>query len=90
MFSLILGWLLVALGIVSYVAALVILFRSRSVRLPETDTSKDASLELVCDLLDKIAKILENFARLTVPVQWAILGLLNIGIGAYLIANRPF
>jgi hypothetical protein len=90
MFSLILGWLLVALGIVSYVAALVILFRSQSVRLPETDTSKEANLALVCDLLDKIAKVLENFARLTVPVQWAILGLLNIGIGAYLIANRPF
>lgn len=92
MFSNLLGWLLIVLGIVSYVIALVALVRSLFARppAPATGAAGDGNLQPVCDLLDQLVRALESFAQLSVPVQWAILGLLNIGIGAYLVANKPF
>jgi hypothetical protein len=92
MFSTVLGWILIGLGIASYVMALVILVKTLLTRpaAKKAHTLSNPDLEPVCDLLDKIVKLLESFAKLSVPVQWAVLGLLNIGIGAYLIASQPF
>ncbi|MFZ5915615.1 MAG: hypothetical protein ACOYZ7_01625 [Chloroflexota bacterium] len=92
MVSSVLGWLLVALGIASYVAGLALFIRSQIAQPAalRAQSLNDANLEVFKELLDKLSAILESFARLSVPVQWAVLGLLNIGVGAYLIANRPF
>jgi hypothetical protein len=92
MFSTVLGWILIALGIASYVMALVALFKALLTRPTEkaAHTFSDPDLEPVCDLLDKLVRALESFSKLSMPVQWAVLGLLNIGLGAYLVANQPF
>jgi len=93
MVSAILGWLLVALGIVSYVVGMIMFARSQSLK-PTTMVSgqsiTDPDLETIKEILDKLSAMMESFGKLSIPVQWAILGLLNIGIGSYLLANRPF
>jgi E3 ubiquitin-protein ligase DOA10 len=92
MVSAILGWLLVVLGIVSYVTGLVMFVRAQLARpvVVSAQALSDPNLEVIKEILEKLDSMLASFAKLSVPVQWAILGLLNIGVGAYLIANRPF
>lgn len=90
--SAILGWLLVLLGIVSYLGAMIVWLRSQfsavsAKRLPEF---KDADLGAIAEALDSLAKVLQTFSKLSIPVQWALLGLGQIGIGSYLIINKPF
>jgi hypothetical protein len=43
----------------------------------------------LAEVLDKLADVLDKFGSLTVPIQWALLGLLNIGVGTYLLTH-PF
>lgn len=92
MISSILGWLLIVLGIVSYVTGLVMFVRAQLARpvMVTVQALTDANLQVIKEILERLDSMLANFAKLSVPVQWAILGLLNIGVGAYLIANRPF
>lgn len=91
--SAILGWLLVILGILSYVVALGILvkeqfFKEKEKGLLPAGLSED--IKVISELLQNLAGLLEKFSKMSVPVQWALLGLANIGIGAYLIVNSPF
>ncbi len=92
MASTIIGWGLIVLGVLSYAWALVGFIRSQrpaeeSRALPSFG---DRDLKAVAELLEKISDLLGNFSKLSIPVQWALLGLADIGIGAYLLANRPF
>lgn len=87
-----LGWTLVVLGVVTYAAAFVVSIyvyaaspKTRGRALPGGE-----SLKAVAEVLDKLADVLDKFGSLTVPVQWALLGMLNIGIGTYLIVHKPF
>jgi hypothetical protein len=91
--STILGWLLVVLGVLSYIVALGILikeqfFKEKEKALLPAGISDD--IKVISELLENLANLLERFSKLSVPVQWALLGLANIGIGAYLIVNSPF
>jgi hypothetical protein len=91
--SVTLGWALVILGFLSYVPALVVglITAIKAMRAPADRaliTGND--LKAVAEVLDKLAKVLDSFGKLSVPLQWALLGMANIGIGAYLIANKPF
>lgn len=92
MFSVILGWILVVLGVLSYVVALVMFAKSQIAAPVEKGFPRFDSedLKAIGELLDKLAKAIESFGKLSVPVQWALLGLVNIGIGAYLIGNPAF
>ena len=93
MISTVIGWILVLLGIIAYVGALIVWLRSQFASVATmvaTPRFKDPDLELIAQVLDKLAKVLDSFARLSVPVQWALLGLAQIGIGSYLIINKPF
>ncbi|HEX8139354.1 MAG TPA: hypothetical protein VF544_17460 [Pyrinomonadaceae bacterium] len=89
--SVTLGWALVVIGVLTYLIgfiASIVMFVKRggeSRGLPA-----GADLKAVAEVLDKLAEVLDKFAKLSVPIQWALLGMLNIGIGAYLIANKPF
>jgi uncharacterized membrane protein YczE len=93
MVSTAIGWLLVALGVVSYGVALAILIHEQFLKVKERamiPAAVSEDIKVIGELLDNLASLLENFSKLSVPVQWAILGLANIGIGAYLLANTPF
>jgi len=93
MISIIIGWILVLLGIVAYVGALVVWLRSQFTSISTTVATRqfrDPDLGLIAEVLDKLAKVLDSFAKLSVPVQWALLGLTQIGIGSYLMINKPF
>jgi hypothetical protein len=93
MISIIIGWILVLLGIVAYVGALIVWLRSQFASGSTTAATpqfRDPDLGLVAEALDKLAKVLDSFAKLSVPVQWALLGLTQIGIGSYLMINKPF
>ena len=91
MLSVILGWLLVLLGVVSYLVALAMLVKQQFLKEEKAESSFESlDLETIGDLLEQLTRAIESFSRLSVPVQWALLGLINIGIGAYLLANTPF
>jgi hypothetical protein len=91
MLSEILGWILVVLGIVSYIVALAILVKQQLLREEKAKPSFESlDLGTIGDLLKHLTNAIESFSRLSLPVQWAFLGLMNIGIGAYLLANTPF
>lgn len=90
--SVTLGWVLIVLGVLTYaigfVASIIAYLWRPSTQgraLPGT-----ADLKAVAEVLDKLADVLDKFGNLSVPVQWALLGMVNIGIGTYLLANRPF
>jgi hypothetical protein len=91
MLSEVLGWILVVLGIASYIVALAILVKQQLLK-EETVKPSFTNLDLgtIGDLLKHLTNAIESFSRLSLPVQWAFLGLMNIGIGAYLLANTPF
>lgn len=90
--SAILGWIFVILGVISYVVALAILIKEQFFAKAEKalPVFENVDFKAIGDLVEKLANAIEKFSKLSVPVQWAFLGLVNIGIGAYLIANRPF
>jgi hypothetical protein len=90
--SLYLGWILIGLGVITYALAFVVSIKeyTSAPRTKGRALPAAADLKAVAEVLDKLADVLDKFGSLTVPIQWALLGLLNIGIGAYLIVHRPF
>ena len=92
MASRIVGWILIILGVLAFLAALWS-FAAGLPGLPPYPGAapiSDPDLQVIADILDAIARILESFARLSLSVQWALLGLSSIGVGSYLLAKRPF
>ena len=90
--SVVLGWILVSLGLVTYAASLLVSLITYFKTTPPPGGRQFAGaedLKGVAEVLDKLAG-LDKFGKLTVPVQWALLGMLNTGVGAYLIAHKPF
>ena len=92
MASTLLGWILIILGIVALLVGLVAFVQVQFVDLDRETLPQfvNVDLQVIAEILDRIARILENFTRLSIPVQWAIIGLICIGLGTYLLANKPF
>jgi hypothetical protein len=93
MASTIIGWILIGLGVISYVSGLAGYLKERF--FPTTERALlpagyNEDLKIIAELVDKVAALLEKFSNLSVPMQWALLGLVSIGIGSYLIATKPF
>lgn len=88
MFSTVIGVVLLVLGIATFIIALIVFLRTNKKAVEPTLTQ--AATADIQKILEAIAKVLEQFAKLAVPVQWALLGSLNIGIGLYLLAKKPF
>lgn len=92
MASTILGWIFVVLGILAFLAGLVIFIRS-AFATPQAKpkyTYQSADLGELAKLIESLAKLLESFTKLSIPVQWALLGLVMTGVGSYLLATKPF
>lgn len=91
MASKILGWILVVLGVLAFLAGLFGFVQAQLTQLgPKLlPNFESADLEAIAQLLDKIALALEKFALLSIPVQWALIGLVSIGVGAYLLKGKP-
>lgn len=90
--SVYLGWVLIGLGVLTYAAGFVVSIKEYA-SAPKTKgraVPGAADLKAIAEVLDKLADVLDKFGSLTVPIQWALLGLLNIGIGTYLLTHRPF
>lgn len=93
MINLVLGWILVALGVLSYLSGLAAFIKGQFFTPAEKSSPRglaSADVEAVAELLDKLATAFEQFGKLSVPVQWALLGIATFGVGAYLIAAQPF
>ena len=92
MASKIIGWVLIVLGVLAFLAALwsFVLGAPSLPPYPGAAPISNPDLQAIADILDAIARILENFARLSLSVQWALLGLTSIGIGSYLLSKRSF
>ncbi len=90
--SVTLGWILVILGVGTYalgfIVSVITYLRPSATQGRGLPTAAD--LKAVAEVLDKLADVLDKFGKLTVPIQWALLGMINIGVGTYLIANKPF
>jgi hypothetical protein len=90
--SLYLGWVLISLGVLTYAGGFIVSLKEYATG-PQTQgraLSGTDDLKAVAEVLDKLADVLDKFGKLSIPIQWALLGLLNIGIGTYLITHRPF
>lgn len=92
MASKIIGWILVVLGILAFLAGL---FGFISAQVNELVPNmlpvfESSDLQVIAELLDKIALVLEKFALLSIPVQWALIGLVSIGVGSYLLKSKAF
>ena len=90
--SKIIGWILVVLGILAFLAGLFGFISAQAQEvvpnmLPVFDSS---DLQVIAELLDKIALILEKFAQLSIPMQWALIGLVSISVGTYLLKSKAF
>jgi hypothetical protein len=92
MASKILGWILVVLGILAFLAGLYGFIAAQAAELVPNvlPVFESADLQVIAELLDKIALVLEKFALLSIPVQWALIGLGSIGVGAYLLKSKAF
>lgn len=92
MASKIIGWILVVLGILAFLAGLFGFIQAQLAELVPNllPVFESSDLEAIAKLLDKIALVLEKFALLSIPVQWALIGLVSIGVGAYLLKSKAF
>jgi hypothetical protein len=93
MISVVLGWVLVVLGVLSYLGGLAAFIKGQFFTPAERATVRgltSTDLEAVAEVLDKLATAFEQFGKLSVPVQWALLGIATFGVGAYIIASQPF
>jgi hypothetical protein len=92
MASKIIGWILVVLGILAFLAGLFGFISAQAGEIvPNTlPVFESSDLQVIAELLDKIALVLEKFALLSIPVQWAMIGLVSIGVGAYLLKSKAF
>lgn len=93
MASQIIGWILVTLGLASYVGGLASYLKEHFAPTTERallPAGYNVDLKVLAELVDKVATLLDKFSKLSVPVQWALLGLVSIGVGSYLIATEPF
>lgn len=92
MASKVLGWCLIILGIVALLVGLMAFVQVQFFDLERGTLPQfvNVDLQVIAEILDRIARILENFTRLSIPVQWALIGLVCIGLGTYLLANQPF
>lgn len=85
------SWVLVMLGILAFFAGLFGFISTQvSELVPNTmPTFESPDLQVIAELLEKIALVLEKFALLSIPMQWALIGLVSIGLGAYLLKSKP-
>ncbi len=93
MASTVVGWILLLLGVASYLSGLAGYLKERFAPTTERallPAGYNDDLKVIAELVDKVATLLDKFSKLSVPVQWALLGLVSIGIGSYLIATKPF
>lgn len=92
MASTVLGWCLIILGIMALLVGLVAFVQVQFFELNRGASLQfmNVELQVIAEILDKIARILESFAILSNPVQWAIIGLICIGLGTYLLGSKPF
>ena len=81
MASTVLGWILIILGIMALLIGLVAFVQVQFIDLESAPLPQivNVDLQVIAEILDRIARILENFTRLSIPVQWAIIGLICIG-----------
>lgn len=94
MASTILGWTLVILGGVAYISGVASYIKERFFPQPGErallPAGISADLEAITKLLEQVANVLTTFSKLSIPVQWSLLGLATIALGAYLLATKPF
>ena len=89
MLSTIVGLVRLVLGIACYIVALWVWLKT-SIKAPDVRVGTKGVADDWKAILEAVAKILEQFAKLTAPVQFALLGTLWIGAGLYILANKPF
>lgn len=86
------GWIMVLLGIIAFLAGLFGFISGQVRELIPTNfpVFESSDLQVIAELLDKIALVLEKFALLSIPVQWALIGQVSIAVGAYLLKTKAF
>jgi hypothetical protein len=83
----IVGWILIVLGVLAYLGGLTMALIEQFKSTPPIYDINKAAIDIasLAKLLDSMAKFLQQFAKLSVGIQWAILGLVSIAAGVYMI-----
>lgn len=81
--NVILGWILIVLGILAFLGGLAMALNEQFRKKPELPViNQSVDLKDLAELVKNLALLLEQFAKLSVGIQWAILGLVSIAVGA--------
>lgn len=84
--NVILGWILIVLGILAFLGGLAMALNEQFRKKPESPViAPSADIKDLAELVKNLAELLEQFAKLSVGIQWAILGLVSIAVGANLL-----
>ena len=81
------GWILVVIGVLAFLAGLVMAILEQVKKYTVVELPQNRAIELkdVAETLKQLAELLKAFKDLNAGIQWALLGLVSIGLGAYLI-----
>lgn len=92
MASKLLGWVLIVIGLLAFLSGLFSFIQAQfGLPLPVLQPDLGGGeLQAIAEILSEIARILESFVKLSIPVQWAIMGLGCVGLGTYLLTKKPF
>ena len=85
-----LAWLFVGAGLVLCIAGLILAFKQQgAAQKAANEQTKALGPDAVKELLESLPKILEQFAKLAMPMQFSVLGLALMIIGMALLLYKP-
>ena len=98
MASVYLGWVLISLGVLTYLVALIAYTKGKFfTKLAEpvrvdfrAEADETERLKQITEMVKAVNDFLEKFGKLSDWLQLGIFGLLQIAGGAYLLATTPF
>lgn len=80
--NLVLGWILIVLGVLAFLGGLAMALNEQFKKRPEPPAiNSSVDLKDLAELVKNLTLLLEQFGKLSVGIQWAILGLVSIAVG---------
>ena len=81
--NVVLGWIFVVLGILAFLGGLAMALSEQFKKKPQPPViTPSVDIKDLVDLVKNLTALLEQFGKLSVGIQWAILGLVSIAVGA--------
>ena len=88
------GWALFVVGCVLCIGGLIFAFvqqqaAKKSISQQNSKAFPSLDLKAIQELLESLAKVMEQFAKFAMPIQFSVLGVALMVIGTLLIVYKP-